>query len=164
MLDTSRTSRRHKNVLLTHASHQLLRQQVDQCCRDLHEVKIISTTRQSQGITNSGHWERIVLSCCCRLYIARYIWSTHKKNKKQKTKKTKTHTKKNAHLWCMSKRRKAMRGQTSEFSTYKITGYGVDHRIVLITMWKCCETHQPPSDPATARRFVTHVQRRYASV
>ena len=41
----------------------------------------------------------------------------------------------------MSKRRKAMRGQTSEFSTYKITGYGVDHRIVLITMWKCCETH-----------------------
>ena len=56
----------------------------------------------------------------------------------------------------MSKRRKAMRGQTSEFSTYKITGYGVDHRgILLIIMWKCCETHQMPSDPATARRFVT---------
>ena len=82
VLDTSRTSRRHKNVLLTHASHQLLRQQVDQCCRDLHEVKIISTTRQSQGITNSGHLERIVLSCCCRLYIARYIWSTHTHKKK----------------------------------------------------------------------------------
>ena len=62
----------------------------------------------------------------------------------------------NKQTLCMSKRRKAMRGQTSEFSTYKITGYGVDHRgILLIIMWKRCETHQMPSDPATARRFVT---------
>ena len=71
----------------------------------------------------------------------------------------------NKHVSCVSKRRKAMRGQTSEFSTYKTTGYGVDHRgILLIIMWKCCETHQMPSDPATARRFVTRVQRREASV
>ena len=72
-----------------------------------------------------------------------YVYGSTQNSNKIQEKRKRSKTKRT--LLCMSKRRKAMRGQTSEFSTYKITGYGVDHRgILLIIMWKCCETHQMP--------------------